>query len=1052
MGFQEQLNIIVTADASGALQVFRSLPSAAQGEMAKVESVAGGAGNKAGTAFGANFSEGAKTAFTALQALVAGFGTVQLVSFAKSSISDAVEYARVNASLDAAIQGVGASAGVTKDGIEKLSASIQAQDAIWKGDTKAAATLLLTMQEIQNQSGPGNQIFNRALQVTAAISNTGRDIQTVALQLGRALENPASGLQGLSRSGIPLSVELKAQVLELAKRGDTIGAQKLLLDDLEKRYLEIGAAAAKADPLQQFSVSLKEFKTAVGNDLKPVAEAVLGSLTTMMKGFEELPAPVRDTTEALAAFAIAATAVSKIAAIGTTIGAAVSNAAAPAPAATQTVANAAATESTTSATVATAGYAAATNAAAQATNELGIAIAATGGETTGLAEVLTSMGLQSANTATQIDALGLALDSLAGSGASLTELTIALAGLEGVTEADIVALTELITTLAALDAQAGATTPAIVSMSTAMSFLGAAIGGIALGSLVGGKINEAFAGSHEPVNRLADSLEDLGKTGTISGSALKEVGADAKDLAGDIETINGSTLQKGFGLAPSAHEAKASLKDVNDALIQLLNTKGTNAAELALGELTKQLEAQGRTATEIGSALDPFITQLSDAEAHENAMAGAAKDANSILASQAGVFADLTVGFDIKDAVDSVTKAIDQYKKDKADIAGTSQKAKDAAKAEADAQHGLEDAIRGVDRAHRSAQDAIQGLADAQYSAAQSTQQLTDAQRNLQEAQQALDEFNSARGQRERALQEDIIHRRFVTDPSGEDQKQLDLLRFQDENRQKQQELNDRVRSAQEGVASATHAVEAAYRGVTKAQQAVKDAEQGIEDATYRVARAQDAVTAAHQRRLAVAADARARLQADYDAEQTALAKVIQKLQDAASQGDINATQTANWVEQLQGVANKMNGPVSDAVKNLSKQLSELTAPGSLAATQAFFPNIGNYSLSQYNRLALDAQLGPSDPSIPPNERALLHRAGIPGFDWGGVVPGLRGTPTLAIVHGGERVLTPDQQRRMGGGITIEQHNHFSADTPSMADLDYANRSLGWALSQAGRY
>lgn len=45
-----------------------------------------------------------------------------------------------------------------------------------------------------------------------------------------------------------------------------------------------------------------------------------------------------------------------------------------------------------------------------------------------------------------------------------------------------------------------------------------------------------------------------------------------------------------------------------------------------------------------------------------------------------------------------------------------------------------------------------------------------------------------------------------------------------------------------------------------------------------------------------------------------------------------------------------------------------------------------------------------------------LHNAHIPGFAIGGVVPGPLGAPTLAIVHGGERVLTPDQQRQGGGG------------------------------------
>ena len=42
----------------------------------------------------------------------------------------------------------------------------------------------------------------------------------------------------------------------------------------------------------------------------------------------------------------------------------------------------------------------------------------------------------------------------------------------------------------------------------------------------------------------------------------------------------------------------------------------------------------------------------------------------------------------------------------------------------------------------------------------------------------------------------------------------------------------------------------------------------------------------------------------------------------------------------------------------------------------------------------------------------------IQHFATGGIVPGPIGTPQFAIVHGGERVLTPEQQRQGGGGTT----------------------------------
>jgi predicted transcriptional regulator len=153
VGFQEQLNILITADTSGASQSIKGWSGTTQSEMSKVETAALASGTKAGTGFAANFSDNAKSAFTALQAVAAGFGAIQLVSFGKSSIEDAIAYQRASASLEAAIQGVGSAAGVTTTGVDDLSKQIQNQDAIFQGDVKSAATLLLTMDNIKNSAG-----------------------------------------------------------------------------------------------------------------------------------------------------------------------------------------------------------------------------------------------------------------------------------------------------------------------------------------------------------------------------------------------------------------------------------------------------------------------------------------------------------------------------------------------------------------------------------------------------------------------------------------------------------------------------------------------------------------------------------------------------------------------------------------------------------------------------------------------------------------------------------------------------------------------------------
>jgi hypothetical protein len=43
-------------------------------------------------------------------------------------------------------------------------------------------------------------------------------------------------------------------------------------------------------------------------------------------------------------------------------------------------------------------------------------------------------------------------------------------------------------------------------------------------------------------------------------------------------------------------------------------------------------------------------------------------------------------------------------------------------------------------------------------------------------------------------------------------------------------------------------------------------------------------------------------------------------------------------------------------------------------------------------------------------------------FDVGGVVPGPKGAPRAAIVHGGETIRTPEQEASLGGGPIIIHH------------------------------
>ena len=115
-------------------------------------------------------------------------------------------------------------------------------------------------------------------------------------------------------------------------------------------------------------------------------------------------------------------------------------------------------------------------------------------------------------------------------------------------------------------------------------------------------------------------------------------------------------------------------------------------------------------------------------------------------------------------------------------------------------------------------------------------------------------------------------------------------------------------------------------------------------------------------------------------------------------------------------VSSSFGAMASDSNAAMSSMGSSLDTTRSKMAAMTY--NVDSL-VARFNQLRL-AQSGISTSGGGPNEN--LGNVPSLSFDEGGVVPGPLGAPRVAIVHGGERVLTVDEQRSgSGGGVTIGQ-------------------------------
>ncbi|MFE2311676.1 phage tail protein [Streptomyces sp. NPDC059441] len=270
----------------------------------------------------------------------------------------------------------------------------------------------------------------------------------------------------------------------------------------------------------------------------------------------------------------------------------------------------------------------------------------------------------------------------------------------GVAAEGITSLRTAITGLTAASATAGG---GMAGLRAAFMSLGTAakatvvVAGIAAVVLVLSKLSDMGKKAPPDVDRMTTALGNLGRTGKVSGEALRSYGKDLGGLADSLRTLSRpSNLDKtqqfltslvGMDSTP-VKKAKEDLDAVDKSLAGLVKGGHADIAKAAFNDIAKAMEKQGMSGKELRSKMDDYKSGLADA----------ALEAKFTAESQ-GLFGQA--------AQDTAAKL-------------------DSQKASAD---GLRGAIQALSEAHRSAYDA-----DTKFEAA-----IDSATKSLKENGKTLD-------------------------------------------------------------------------------------------------------------------------------------------------------------------------------------------------------------------------------------------------------------------------------------------------------------------------
>jgi hypothetical protein len=212
-------------------------------------------------------------------AAIAGLG----VALGKA-VKNAAEQQKVYAQTEAVLKSTGTTANGTGKDIADLASRLQTLTSVADDQIQSGANLLLTFKNIKNEAGAGNDVFNQTVKAMLDVSRAmGTDASGEAVRLGKALNDPIKGISALTRVGIQFTDQQKAQIKALTDSGDLLGAQKIILAELNSQFGGSAETYAKT-----FAGQLELMNNELGDLSEEIGVIVMPALRELITSFREL--------------------------------------------------------------------------------------------------------------------------------------------------------------------------------------------------------------------------------------------------------------------------------------------------------------------------------------------------------------------------------------------------------------------------------------------------------------------------------------------------------------------------------------------------------------------------------------------------------------------------------------------------------------------------------------------------------------------------------------------------------------------------------------------
>ena len=203
----------------------------------------------------------------------------------KRAVSEALEAERVMAATEAVIKSTGGAAGMTAEEISGLAEAESRLTSIDDEVVQSGMNMLLTFKGIGEETFPRASRAMEDMAVAMAKGDTSAiDLQGAAIQLGKALNDPITGVSTLKRVGVQLSEQQEQQIRDFMEVNDLASAQAIILSELESQFGGMAESMGNtaAGKIEKAKNSLNNLYETIGAKLLPVIGAAADTWTLLM--------------------------------------------------------------------------------------------------------------------------------------------------------------------------------------------------------------------------------------------------------------------------------------------------------------------------------------------------------------------------------------------------------------------------------------------------------------------------------------------------------------------------------------------------------------------------------------------------------------------------------------------------------------------------------------------------------------------------------------------------------------------------------------------------